>query len=94
MRDLIRQKLVEYHATCDVDKWGQKGTMSVWEVFKQDKEAVMEYVKANKDIISLSTYGGRFGTWVGIWKIEDQAIKQECDRAFSNNPNRKLAMTR
>lgn len=94
MKDLIREKLVEFHATCDVDKWGQMGVICLWNVFKQDKDAVIEYVKTNKGILDLSTYGGRFGTWVGISKIEDQSIKQECDRAFNQNPNYKLAMTR
>lgn len=94
MKDLIRQKLIEYYATCDVDKWGQMGIISVWDVFKQDKEAVIEYANNNKGILDVRTYGGRFGTWIGISKIEDQAIKQECDRVFNNNPNYKLSMTR
>ena len=94
MKDLIREKLVEFHATCDVDKWGQKGTMSMYQVFGLDYHAVVDYVKENKDLIRLSTYGGRFGTWVGISDIVDADLYAECKRAFNQNPNYKLSMTR
>jgi hypothetical protein len=94
MQDLIKQKLIEFHATCDVDKWGQKGTLSMYEVFGTDHKAIAEYVKENKGVLRLSTYGGRFGTWVGISEIVDADIKSECSKAFDSNPNRRLAMTR
>lgn len=94
MKDLIREKLVRFHATCSVDKWGQKGVLSMYEVFGNDHQAVADYVSNNKGLLSLSTYGGRYGTWVGISKIEDPEIYHECNVAFDNNPNYKMAMTR
>jgi hypothetical protein len=93
MKDLIKKKLVEFHATCEVDKWGQKGTLSVYEVFGQDHKEVADYVHENKGVLYLSSYGGRFGTWLGISKTIDADIKLECDKAFNDNPNRKRAMT-
>jgi hypothetical protein len=94
MQDLIKQKLVEFHATCDVDKWGQKGTLSMYEVFGKDMHEIRDYVKKNKGILNVCTYSSRFGQYEGIWEIVDADIKAECTKAFEDNPNRKLAMTR
>lgn len=93
MKDLIKQKLVEFHATCNVDKWGQKGTLSMYEVFGKDHKEVTDYVSNNKNLLSLCTYGGRYGTWLGISEIIDPEIKSECNQAFDNNPNYLRAMT-
>lgn len=93
MQDLIKQKLVEFHATCDVDKWGQKGTLSMYEIFGKDMHEIKDYLKNNKGILNVRTYASRFGQYEGISEIVDADIKSECNKAFNDNPNRKIAMT-
>ena len=94
MENLIKQKLVEFHATCEVDKWGQKGTLSMSQVFGKDMYEIRDYVKKNKGILNVCTYASRFGQYEGISDIIDADIKAECNKAFNDNPNRKLAMTK
>lgn len=93
MKDLIKQKLVEFHATCDVDKWGQKGTLSMYEVFGLDMYEVADYLKKDKDLLRISTYASRFGQYQGISEIVDPELKSKCNQAFNDNPNRLKAMT-
>ena len=93
MRDLIKQKLVDHHANCGVDRYGQKRALDFYSIFQLEGDNVLEYLKENKNILQLCTYGGSLGTYKGINEILDAEIKAECNKAFYINPNRKQAMT-
>jgi hypothetical protein len=92
MKTLIKEKLVEYHRECSVDKYGQVGVIRAYDVFKDLTDDVQEYVKENKSLISISTYGGRLGTFRGI-QILDSELQSECRNALRNNEDYIYAMT-
>jgi hypothetical protein len=92
MENLIREKLVEYHRECSVDRYGQVGVIRAYDVFKDHTDDVQEYAKENKSLISISTYGGRLGTFRGL-QILDSDLQSECRNALRNNENYIYAMT-
>jgi hypothetical protein len=92
MENLIREKLVEYYRECSVDGYGQVGVIRAYDVFKDQTDDVQEYAKENKTLISISTYGGRLGTFRGI-EILDSDLQSECRNALRNNENYIYAMT-
>jgi len=92
MKNLIREKLVEYHRECSVDRYGQVGLIRAYDVFKNHTDDVQEFAKENKTLISISTYGGRLGTFRGL-QILDSELQNECWKALRNNENYIYAMT-
>lgn len=92
MRNLIEQKLVTYHATCSVDRYGQVGTLKLSSVFADDMQDVLDYVEHDDSLIQVSTYGGSLGTYKGL-QIVDQDIRDRCREALRSNPNYREAMT-
>jgi hypothetical protein len=95
IKNLIKEKLVNHHLRCSVDKYGQMSALDFYQIFqKEDGDKIIEYLNGNKGILNLCTYGGRFGTYKGIAEILDPNIKNECKEAFAKNPNYKDAMTR
>ena len=90
MENLIREMLIKYHETCDVDRYGQVGVIRFNEVF--DKP-LMDSIEDYGHLINLSTYGGRLGTFKGV-EIVDPSLLYDCTRALRTlNPNYKRAMT-
>jgi hypothetical protein len=86
MENLIREKLVEYYRECSVDRYGQVGVIRAYDVFENLTDDVQEYAKENKSFISISTYGGRLGTFRGL-EIMDSDLQSECRKALRNNEN-------
>jgi hypothetical protein len=86
MENLIREKLVEYHRECSVDRYGQVGVIRAYDVFENLTDDVQEYAKENKSLISISTYGSRLGTFRGL-EIMDSDLQSECRKALRNNEN-------
>lgn len=94
MKGLIKEKLVNHHAKCGVDRYGQMSALDFYQIFgREDGAKVFNYVCENKGILELCTYGGRYGTYTGISKIVDTEIKSACNEAFVKNPNYRRAMT-
>jgi hypothetical protein len=94
MKNLIKQKLVDYHANCGVDRYGQIGALDFYRIFGDDGKAIYEYLSKNKGVLQLCTYGGKYGTYTGISEILDTEIKYECRVAFNNNSDRQASMRR
>ena len=93
MVQLIESRLINYHLKCSVDKWGQVGTYSLYEVFKDDRDSVKEFLKNSKlNLLSIQTYGGRFGTWEGF-QIKETRLQKLCWASLEKNPNYQYAMT-
>tara|TARA_R110002060_G_scaffold69990_1_gene78597 strand:+ start:380 stop:667 length:288 start_codon:yes stop_codon:yes gene_type:complete len=87
MKDYIKNRLVEMHKTCGTDKYGQVGRSNFTpSIFGDRKDEVEQYCKENKGILQYATYGAVYGTYKAF-TIDDKGIKQECDKALSNNPN-------
>jgi hypothetical protein len=100
MKDLITDILVNYHKTCSIDKYGQVGAIDAYSAFKTKEmiEMVKEFVNQNRiegnsRLIGLPTYGGRFGTYLGV-TIESDELRKLCSQAKSKfNEGYKRAMT-
>lgn len=86
MRNIIEEMVVYYHKTCSVDGYGQVGTLRVSSVFKDKMEDVLEYANDDSDLIEVSTYGGRLGTWKGF-QITDSNLRKKCSDALRSNEN-------
>ena len=88
MKNYIKDTLVNLHATCTTDQYGQMGkfNLSLNSLFGKRVIEVEEYLKTNP-ILKVSTYGGSYGTYRAITEIIDNEIKKECSQAFNNNPN-------
>lgn len=88
MRKFIKETLVNVHATCTTDKYGQMGkyNLSMNSLFGKRAKEVEEYAMSN-NIFKVSTYGASYGNYRAIWEITDPDIKRECDKAFAKNPN-------
>jgi hypothetical protein len=95
MKEFIKEKLVNHHKNCSVDKYGQMSALDFYQIFDKEKgEEVLNYLNDNKGVLNICTYGYRYGTYKGISNILDADIKKACNEAFNNNENRKEAMTR
>lgn len=92
MENLIREKLVQYYRECSVDRYGQVGVIRAYDVFKDLTDDVQLYAKENNNMITISTYGSRFGTFRGI-EIMDSDLQNECWNALRSNENYVYAMT-
>lgn len=93
IKEYIYESLISYHRNCEVDRYGQKGVISVSQVFGKNTDMVLEYLKENK-IFDVTTYGGRHFTFKGIFKIYDEDLNRECYKVFrEENKNYKRAMT-
>jgi len=88
MREFIKNALVNVHANCTTDKYGQMGkfNLSMYSLFKERTEEVEEYLKTNP-ILKVSTYGGQVGIYRAVTTIVDPEIKRLCNEAFAKNPN-------
>lgn len=87
--------MVQYFKKCSVDRYGQVGVIQPEFVFKEKTEEILEYIKSDK-IISISTYGGRFGTYNGFsleYGVHDAEIKRKCYEALNTNESYRWAMT-
>jgi hypothetical protein len=93
MKNLIENYLVKHHAKCSVDKYGQKKALDFCQIFEKDSDAIEQYLKENRGILKLVTYGYAYGTYLGISEILDKEIKEKCSIAFNENPNYKWAMS-
>ena len=93
MYEFIKQTLINIYKTCSVDRYGQvsKSTLSLG-IFGDKTDEVNKYISEHKGILSLSTYGWRYGTYKA-YTILDENIKKECHNALSYNQNHKDAMT-
>ena len=92
MKNLIKEILISYHKECSVDRYGQVDTLRLYSVFGERQQEVLEYVEGDDSLISVSTYGGRLGTYKGI-QIVDVDLRKRCSEALRSNPNYKEAMT-
>lgn len=92
-KEFIKEKLVAFYSKCGVDRYGQVGTLTLYEVFKNDTEEVKKYLDENKEILDLGTYGGAYGQYKGFRTIIDNDIKIACDKALESNPNYQRVMT-
>jgi len=92
-KEFIKEKLVAFYSECGVDRYGQVGTLTLYEVFKNDTKEVKEYLDENKEILQLQTYGGAYGQYTGFRTIIDKDIETACDAALKSNPNYQRAMT-
>ena len=95
MKNLIEEMMIQYFKKCSVDKYGQVGVIQPSSVFKEKTEEILEYIKSD-NIISISTYGGRFGTYKGFfleYGVHDEDIKRKCYDALKENESYKWAMT-
>jgi len=89
MREFIKETLIRVHATCTTDQYGQmsKFNLSMYSLFKDRTEEVMQYLETNP-ILEVCTYGGQGGIYKAITTINDREIERECSKAFDSNPNR------
>lgn len=88
MREFIKEVLVNVHANCTTDKYGQMGkyNLSLNSLFGKRVEEVEAYNNVHR-IYSASTYGGQVGIYRAITEILDTEIKQACNEAFARNEN-------
>jgi hypothetical protein len=92
MQNLIEKKLIEHYMYCDVDKYAQVGILSLFGIFRDEMDEVLEYAKNDDSLIQISTYGGSLGTFKGI-QIVDKELRMRCHDALELNDNYKQAMT-
>lgn len=95
MKEFIEEKMVQYFKTCSVDRYGQVGVVNPYMVFDNKTKDVLEYLKTDK-IISIKTYGGRFGEYKGfMWSYDvlDEELKNKCRQSMKQNENYKWAMS-
>ena len=96
IRVYIKDSLISYHRNCEVDRYGQKGVMNVEQVFGENADKVLEYLKEDKGnykMIEVSTYGNSYFTFKGV-QIIDEHLKAQCNKVFrEENENYKRAMT-
>lgn len=95
MKEFIEEKMVSYFKICPVDKYGQVKVINPYEVFKDKTEEVFEYLKTDR-IMSITTYGGQYGTYKGIspsYDILDRSLRQKCYTMLNDNKNYIWAMT-
>lgn len=87
--------MVQYFKKCSVDKYGQVGVVSPSEVFGNNANEVLEYLKTDK-IISVKTYGGQFGTYKGFslrYDVLDKGLRSKCYAILNENESYKWAMS-
>jgi hypothetical protein len=94
MKNYIKQALVDYLKDNGVDGYGQIKTLDLYSVFKDKTDEVLEWDKEHK-LLSMRTYGWRYGTYKGftVSEIKDEDIKKACYDAVKNNEVHKRAMT-
>lgn len=95
MKSFIEEKMLEYFKNCSVDKYGQVSVVDPYQVFKDNTEDVLEYLKTDK-LISVITYGGRFGTYQGFslsYNVNDKELRDKCYAILRENKNYKWAMS-
>jgi hypothetical protein len=95
MRNFIEEKMIQYFKTCSVDKYGQVSVVSPSQVFGNKTKDVLEYLKTDK-LISIKTYGGRFGTYQGFsltYDVLDNELRDKCRAILRENENYKWAMS-
>ena len=98
----MREALISYHRTCDVDRYGQVRVMNFHHVFGENANMVLEYLKESQDIhklpwerpmIEVSTYGNSNFEFKGI-RIINEHIAAQCYKVLrEENKNYKRAMT-
>ena len=95
MRKFIKDALVNVHANCTTDQYGQmsKFNLSLNTLFGKRVKEVEAYNNVHH-IYSACTYGGQVGTYRAITSILDTEIKQACNEAFAGNENRKRNLNR
>lgn len=88
MREFIKEVLVNVHANCTTDGYGQMGkfNLSMYSLFGKQTEEVEAYIKTDP-LFTVSTYGGVGGTYRAITAITDPEIKRLCSEAFAKNEN-------
>jgi hypothetical protein len=97
MKEFIEEKLVDYFKKCSVDKYGQVKVIDLYNLFKDSTNDVIEYVKTNDELLRITTYGWRYGTYKGIspdYDILDDSLRKKCyDTLSKYNENYRYAMT-
>lgn len=89
MKNTIKEKLINYYRTCSCDKYGQMSTISISSIIDTKNPQELEELSS---LVSISTYGSRFGTYKGInpWgSFKSDDIREECSKAFAQNEERK-----
>ena len=95
MKEFIEEKMVQYFKKCSVDKYGQVSVVSPSQVFGNKTDEVLEYLKTDK-IISVKTYGGRFGAYKGFsltYDVLDEGLRSKCYAILKENEGYKWAMS-
>jgi hypothetical protein len=89
MKEYIKEVLVEMHAHCTTDGYGQmeKFNLGMYSLFGKRTDEVLAYIKTDP-IIEVSTYSGAGGVYKAISRINDKEIAWLCYDALSKNPNR------
>lgn len=86
--EYITKRLSEIYRTASTDRYGQVGKFNLTPVnFGERSDEVIEFAKANPDVLTLSTYGGRVGTYQAF-DIRSQQLKEVMTEALSKNKNR------
>jgi hypothetical protein len=90
IKEHIKQSLVNYVANAHADGYGQLKTMDVYRVFGDRTKEALEYLKEDQ-IVRVSTYGDRYGSYHGIGgirDIQDELTRALCEDAWKNNKSR------
>lgn len=88
MKAYIKDSLVDMHANCHTDKYGQvhKDNYTPGNLFRGQEKEVEEYLKTNHGVLHIHTYGGQFGTYKA-YTVIDEEIYYACQNALHSNPN-------
>jgi hypothetical protein len=95
-RKYIRECVALYFKETTTDQYGQVKVIDVHFLFGKRTEECLEYLRENKKLLEVSTYGWRYGTYQGINPtsgILDKRLRGRCDRALSKNRNYIRVMT-
>ncbi len=87
-RNEIIEQMVYHYQTEGTDRYGQLSTIMVSNVISTNDPKQMELLQ---EIVQVSTYGGRFGTYRGFvpfGAFKDKQVEDRCKAAFKLNKSR------
>jgi len=85
-QEQLKEKIVAHYQTASCDSYGQLDIISVHSIAKTEEE-----VSELSNLVSVSTYGGRYGTYRafdpwGTFKCPE--LESRCKAAFAKNESR------
>lgn len=87
-RNEIIEQMVYHYQTAGTDGYGQLSTIMASNVIGINDPKQMELLQ---EIVEVSTYGGRFGTYKGFrpfGAFKDKQVEDRCKAAFRLNKSR------